>query len=314
MLSLSATCRFPASIFEVHMTHTVSITTVPPWKGPLHWPTVRYFAVVHIIGVIAPFVTFWLDWRTALIMTAFYVFWFFKGQLATTIAAHRLYSHGSFRAKEWLQYYLVIEFSSNVQGSIGIWAGRHRQHHAFEDTDQDPHSPHRGGFWWAHCLWIMRNGGMTMPSVKHARFPMSFSAVKFQHKHNILLALVMAWGVPMLFGSFVGWCFNHVWMGVLIAGLLAFSRLVCQYHLTWVVNSACHLWGEKIQPRLATNLRWLGVLTAAEAYHARHHQLPQHYQIGRGPDESDWAAWLIRWAERRGWVWDVNAPYDPVLE
>ena len=34
------------------------------------------------------------------------------------------------------------------------WAGNHRDHHRYADTDRDPHSPQQG-FWWSHIGWIL---------------------------------------------------------------------------------------------------------------------------------------------------------------
>ena len=32
----------------------------------------------------------------------------------------------------------------------------HRLHHEHADSEQDPHSPRQGGFWWAHIGWVMQ--------------------------------------------------------------------------------------------------------------------------------------------------------------
>ena len=34
------------------------------------------------------------------------------------------------------------------------WAGHHRVHHRYADTDRDIHSPKRG-FWWSQVGWIL---------------------------------------------------------------------------------------------------------------------------------------------------------------
>jgi len=40
------------------------------------------------------------------------------------------------------------------QGGPIQWVGLHRIHHAFADTQRDPHNS-EDGFWWSHMSWMM---------------------------------------------------------------------------------------------------------------------------------------------------------------
>ena len=60
--------------------------------------------------------------------------------------------------------------SMALQGSPNDWVTTHRIHHAFTETDGDPHSP-RNGTYWAHIGWILFK---VNPEVK-VRFQMTGS-------------------------------------------------------------------------------------------------------------------------------------------
>ena len=59
------------------------------------------------------------------------------------------------------------------------WASHHRHHHRFADTDEDPHSPARHGFWWSHIGWLT--------SAKH--FPTRTSYVKDWTRYPELVSI-----------------------------------------------------------------------------------------------------------------------------
>lgn len=50
-------------------------------------------------------------------------------------------------------------------------------------------------------------------------------------------------------------------------------RAVWVYHVTWFVNSACHVWGyQKYRTGdLSTNNWWVGILAWGEGWHNNHH-------------------------------------------
>ncbi|MBA2403596.1 MAG: fatty acid desaturase, partial [Bdellovibrionales bacterium] len=78
---------------------------------------------------------------------------FFAGMFGVSMGYHRYLSHKSFKPVRWFE--LLIVFLGLPAGTPIQWAGNHRFHHRHADTDQDPHSPHYGGFWWAHNGWYI---------------------------------------------------------------------------------------------------------------------------------------------------------------
>jgi stearoyl-CoA desaturase (delta-9 desaturase) len=76
---------------------------------------------------------------------------------------HRYFTHRAFVASEPVKVFLAVAGSMAAQGPVIFWVANHRLHHAFADTDRDPHSPQpqepgvRGrikGLWHGHIGWL----------------------------------------------------------------------------------------------------------------------------------------------------------------
>lgn len=75
--------------------------------------------------------------------------------LGITMGYHRLWSHRAFKAAWPLRLFLALMGTLSFQGSIKWWVERHRLHHRFTDTANDPYNAKRG-FWFSHIGWIMK--------------------------------------------------------------------------------------------------------------------------------------------------------------
>jgi stearoyl-CoA desaturase (Delta-9 desaturase) len=74
--------------------------------------------------------------------------------LGTTVGAHRLYTHRTFKANLKMRIMLMIMQTSAAQNDMIEWVRDHRVHHKFTDTDADPHNSKRG-FFFCHMGWLM---------------------------------------------------------------------------------------------------------------------------------------------------------------
>jgi stearoyl-CoA desaturase (Delta-9 desaturase) len=66
---------------------------------------------------------------------------------------HRYWSHGAFKATKPLKIALCIASAIGFERSIYWWALRHRMHHRFTDTENDPYSAKKG-LWFSHIGWL----------------------------------------------------------------------------------------------------------------------------------------------------------------
>ncbi|MGB2017561.1 MAG: hypothetical protein ACPHX2_03275, partial [Candidatus Poseidoniaceae archaeon] len=88
--------------------------------------------------------------------------WYFSVGFGITVAYHRVLTHRSANLRKPLLYALVL--AGLPAGPPAEWVGNHRRHHADSDGLNDPHSPVRDGFWYAHCGWYLgiRNRGLCL--------------------------------------------------------------------------------------------------------------------------------------------------------
>lgn len=72
----------------------------------------------------------------------------------TTVGAHRLYTHRTYRANLKMRIMLMLMQSMAAQNDMIEWVRDHRVHHKYTDTDADPHNSKRG-FFFSHMGWLM---------------------------------------------------------------------------------------------------------------------------------------------------------------
>lgn len=201
--------------------------------------------------------------------------------LGITVGYHRLLAHQSFLCNIFVKYVLLVMGAMAMQGSPASWASLHIQHHAHSDKAADPHSPHVQGFWYAHCGWFFRH---YRPNLRrYGKFLLNDPVVKHVSKYYIWYAL-LGLIIP---GLILGW------VGILWGGLL---RLCVSSHLTWSVNSICHMWGKRSKHATLDNSRnnpWVALLTFGEGWHHNHHQAMRSPYFGRLWYEVDMGKWLI---------------------
>lgn len=120
--------------------------------------------------------------------------------------------------------------------------------------------------------------------------------------------------LTLLLPGFLGWVltgftWHGAWTTFLWAGLV---RVFVLHHITWSVNSICHVFGSKpfVTRDRATNVWPLAVLSMGESWHNLHHADPTCARHGVDPGQLDSSAAFIRGFERLRWAWDVRWP-DP---
>ncbi|GAB3854826.1 acyl-CoA desaturase [Dactylosporangium cerinum] len=268
--------------------------------------TVPFLALVTAV----PFAWGWgLTWLDAALAAAFYT----ATCLGTTVGFHRYFTHGAFKARRSLRIGLAVVGSMAVQGPILHWVADHRRHHAFADKDGDPHSPWlfgtgpaalARGFWHAHLGWVLDRG-----LTNQQRFAPDLLADRdIRLVHRLFGPLtVLTLLLPAVIGGLVTWTWWGAATAFFWAGLV---RVTALHHVTWSVNSVCHMIGERpfaARDRSA-NFWPLAVLSMGESWHNLHHADPTSARHGVLPGQIDISAWLIRRFERAGWAWDVRWP------
>ena len=222
------------------------------WK----WPTMTVIALIHVGALLAPFTFTWSAFAV------FMVLQIVTGLLGITLCYHRLLAHRSFQVPKWLEYLLTLCGSLALQSGPIRWVATHRMHHAFSDRPQDPHSPSKG-FWWAHMLWLFVPDEVLDTAAKCRCYVPELAKDRV---HRILEATSPWQSLALGIGLFaIGGLPWLVW------GM--FLRLTFVYHITWLVNSAGHLWGYQSYNTNegSRNNWWVAVLSYGEGWHNNHH-------------------------------------------
>jgi stearoyl-CoA desaturase (delta-9 desaturase) len=265
----------------------------------------------------------WLLWghgvglSDVFLMTALYVI----TGLGVTVGFHRCFTHRSFRATPTLRTVLAVIGSMSFEGSVIAWVATHRRHHAFTDQPGDPHSPYRygtsiggllRGLGHAHLGWMFRDD--PTPADRYAPDLTADRAMRAVAAAFPLLCVVSL-AIPFGVGWAIGGGLRTALTALVWAGLV---RICLLQHVTWSVNSLCHLLGSRpFSTRRfdrATNLWPLALLSFGESWHNMHHSDPTCARHGVGPGQIDISAAVIRVFERIGWATDVRWPTPDRLE
>ena len=216
--------------------------------------------------------------------------------LGITAGYHRLWSHRAYTASLPLRVFLAVVALQAFQGSALWWALRHRLHHRFTDTSEDPHSIARG-FWHAHIGWLFQPPPrFSKLSVIDRRDLLDDPVVR--HQHRFLLLGYVLWGglYPASVGHWLGcgWLAGALWVGVV-------ARFIV-WHCIWSINSVSHyppLLGVRSYS-LRSSAVWVPfvhLLQNGEGHHNYHHQFPSDYRHGIAWSHWDPTKWSIRlWA------------------
>lgn len=214
--------------------------------------------------------------------------------LGITIGYHRMLTHKSFDAPEWLRAFFVICGSAAFEGSPISWAARHIEHHAHSDEEGDPHSPLHG-FWHAHMGWLYSIREPEPDVQKFAPHLLEDKTIVFVDRYT-LLWMGLSLLIPFLIGG---------WTGLLWGGGV---RVFLITHITWSVNSICHTFGRRdFETTDESRNNWLiGLLGFGEGWHNNHHAFPESAMHGLRWWQFDGSAVVIRVLELLGLVWNVR--------
>ncbi|MHA6796706.1 acyl-CoA desaturase [Pseudonocardia bannensis] len=278
------------------------------WQQGLVWA----FVIAPMLALVATVPVVWgwgLGWHDVVIAAVFYV----VGILGVTVGYHRHFTHKSFKARPWLRVTLAISGSLAIQGSVLAWVADHRRHHAYSDKEGDPHSPWRygtspvavaKGFFWAHIGWLFDRR-----KSNYERFIPDLLADRAVRRVSKLFGLWVAISLilPAVLGGLITWSWAGAVTGFFWGGLVRMGLL---HHVTWSINSICHMVGERpFRSRDRSRNFWpLAILSMGESWHNLHHADPTCARHGVLRGQIDISARVIWLFERLGWAHEVRWP------
>ena len=268
--------------------------------------------VLPFAGFVAVVISLWgrgFQWVDCSLLLGMYVL----TAMGITVGYHRLFTHRAFETNRVVQFVLAVVGSMAIEGPLLKWVAIHRRHHQHSDTHEDPHSPHEQGngflgllrgIWHSHMGWFFEPDP---PDLSHY--------VKDLHQSSLLRTastLFPLWAtLGLLLPAALGGLLTGTWMGAL-SGLLwgGLARVFLVHHVTWSINSICHLWGS--QPfqtgDQSRNNFVFGAVGLGEGWHNNHHAFPTSAKFGLRWWQIDVGYWFIRALALSGLAWRVRTP------
>ena len=273
---------------------------------------VKLLVFVPLAALVAAVPLAW-GWGMSWVDVGLAVLFYFFTCAGVTLGFHRYFTHRAFKAARPVRVALAVVGSLAFQGPIVTWVADHRRHHAFTDKEGDPHSPWlfgtsaaavAKGFWHSHFGWMLDHE-VTNP----ARFAPDLLAdpdiMRVNRQFPLWSALSLL--APAVLGGLLTWS----WWGAVTAFFWAgLVRVGVLHHVTWSVNSICHMIGTRpwtVRDR-STNFWPLAIATMGESWHNLHHADPTCARHGVGPGQIDMTARIIWIFEKLGGARDVRGP------
>jgi stearoyl-CoA desaturase (delta-9 desaturase) len=214
--------------------------------------------------------------------------------IATSVYLHRGLAHRALTLHplaDWV-FRFILWFSTGQNRRE--WVAVHRKHHAFTDTEKDPHSPLVHGFWKIQL-------GNVFYYVREARNPETIARWAKDIKEDIWDRFLFNKGT---LGGIVGISLAILMLGPMWGLLVAVAHFILYvFVLAPSINGLGHWWGRKnFMTNSATNVRLLAWLTGGESLHNNHHAYPSSpkFSMGRFEFDPSWPVIRLLVALRMG--------------
>ena len=311
-LSLNSTPAADAAAHD-HDHHAYAHDHEHGEKPSLLVQAVNLAAVVFpFVGFIAAAVLLWgigFSWLHLILMVVMYLL----TAVGITIGYHRLFTHKSFETNRVVKAIFAILGSMAVEGPLLKWVAMHRRHHQHSDKHDDPHSPHLHGhglwgvvtgMWHAHVGWIFDRDPENLDRyVVDLKKDRALRWINTMFPLWVLLSLLL----PTVLGGLLSMSWSGALLGLVWGGL---ARIFLVHHVTWSINSVCHLWGSRDfeSHDESRNNFIFGVLALGEGWHNNHHAFPTSARHGLRWWQIDISYWVIRGMEAVGLATKVRKP------
>ena len=267
---------------------------------------------VPFVGLVVAIVLLWghgCGWVALGLMLGMYC----VTGLGITLGFHRLFTHRAFETNRFVKIVLIIMGSMSAEGTLLTWVAQHRRHHQYPDREGDPHSPHLheqgvagllAGFWHAHIGWFLKPADPELP-----RYVVDLWRDPLIRRMSALFKLwvVLGLALPAAIGGLLTRSWNGALLGFIWGG---FVRMFLIHHVTWSINSVCHLWGGRTYRTVdhSRNNAIFAILAFGEGWHNNHHAFPTSARHGLKWWQIDTSYLIIQGLKMVGMAWDVKLP------
>jgi stearoyl-CoA desaturase (delta-9 desaturase) len=171
-------------------------------------------------------------------------------------------SHRSWNAPYWYEIFGTLLGIFSFTGTPITRTLAHRYHHAYTETNKDPHSPRVHGVFLAY-----------LPMLKYEKLNPLIVRDLLNHKfHRFIHENYLNIIITTLLTSLL--LFGFIWTVILFVA----PGALCWMNIS-ICNIGCH-WGKDSDPIKQSKL--LAWLTFGEGYHNYHHNKPNDPNFGHG--------------------------------
>jgi fatty-acid desaturase len=239
----------------------------------------KSLSIIQLSATIGAIVGFWyFDFNLLSIITAIFFYFLYTG-VGVSMMLHRYYTHRSFKFKwKWLEY--VFGFFAVVagRGSIIGWVHVHREHHAFSDTEKDPHYPKKYN-WKIFFPYFMNYGNKINRALIRDFYTKNHLLI---NKYYMLI--ILSW---VLFLAIIDpWLMYFGWfLPMAITQIMLNSFIYLGHNVGYT--------GHEIKDDSKNNL-FFGYLLWGEGWHNNHHKNARNWKFGEKWWEIDVVSNIIK--------------------
>jgi stearoyl-CoA desaturase (Delta-9 desaturase) len=230
----------------------------------------------------------------------FFVLHWYLSLFCQTFFLHRYAAHGAFRmSRRWEKFFYIFTFLA--QGSSYMSARTygllHRLHHAYTDTEDDPHSPSYS----KHAIDLMNQTRKKYADIYNRKMIVEEKFIKnlpdwpafdrFAHPWVTRLLWVAAYTAFYIYFATAPWQYIFLPVSIFIGPIQG-----------GIINWFAHKYGHTnfAMNNTSKNLFYIDVLMLGEAYHNNHHKFPSSINFGVKRNEIDPIYFVILLFNRLG--------------
>lgn len=254
-------------------------------KPKLDWVNTIFLTLTPVLAIIGSYYHFKIEGPSLTVFVIAIIFYYLTG-LSITAGYHRLLSHQSYKAHPLLKFFFLFFGAGAFQNSALKWCRDHRIHHQHCDKKDDPYNIKKG-FLHAHIGWVFYQETNTdFSNVRDlSRDPM----IRLQDRRIFMIGGFSGIILPIIIGFLIGYPIGGF-------AIIAMARIVVVHHMTFFINSLCHMIGKENYDGQSTakDSFWMAFFTFGEGFHNFHHTFQADYRNGIAWYHYDPTKWLIK--------------------
>ncbi len=228
------------------------------------------------------------------IIILFFVLHWYLSLFMQTFLQHRYAAHAAFSmSKRWERFFYFFTYITQGSSYVSprVYAIMHRMHHAFTDTDKDPHSPQYDDNLFS-MMWrsrVVSSGIYKQTMNVEPRFLKNLPdwplLDKIAHSTVSRLAWIALYVMVYVWFAPSAWWFLLLPVHILMVPIQGV-----------IINWFAHKYGSTnfVLKNTSTNLFKMDLLMMGEAYHNNHHKNPSSTNFGVRWHELDPTYAIIR--------------------